>query len=236
MINDTLFAHYKKYYHDEITNIIRCGVVDEETYLSSSIKIVFVLKEAHSQKINWSIPDKLKEQIHLFERENQPMNPNYLATWLQAGVWAYAIINNSFDNYRVLCQPKIVAQGLKCIGITNLKKIGGGAEADPKEIKYFAEKDSELWQKELEIMNPDLIICGGTFGIVINILHLERDILYQKPKKKYSYTTLNINNKRIVILSFRHPGNRENREENLNDLKILLDKLKEKGLMQSQQV
>jgi hypothetical protein len=234
MINQMLHALYKDHYRDEITNIIYCGIVDEKTYSSVYPKIVFILKEAHSKETGWCIPTGLQRNVGL-GLNNRPMELDYMATWRQAGIWAYAIIHNNFDSYRVLCEPKIVAQGLQYIGMTNLKKTGGKAQADPKEIKDFAERDKDLWQKELEIMNPDLIICGGTFGIVINNLNLERDILYRGQKKKYSYSIWNINNKQSVILSFRHPNNRENHEENLNELKLLLDKLKEKGLIRSQQ-
>lgn len=61
MINEQLEELYKEYYAKE--EIIRCGVVDEETYLASKPRIVFLLKEPHSGETGWSIPQGLRCQV-----------------------------------------------------------------------------------------------------------------------------------------------------------------------------
>ncbi|WP_108668948.1 hypothetical protein [Peribacillus acanthi] len=41
------------------------------------------------------------------------------------------------------------------------------------EIRAHAITNNELWMKEIEIIKPDVIICGGTFSIVQEILGFE---------------------------------------------------------------
>lgn len=234
MINEKLIDLYQEYYCDKIADIIPCGLVDEETYLSAYTKIVFILKEAHLRSpyqidSGWTIPKGLKRNVDM-GLNNLPMERKYMSTWEQAGVWAFAILFG-FDAYEELSMPVHVANGLKCIGMTNLKKTGGGASSKPQEISYHAKQDRKLWQRELEIMNPDLILCGGTYGNVIRNLGLERYLLYKNLKKTYSYSILKMTNKRSVILSFLHPNNRKNRDDNLSELKILIDKLRQEGLL-----
>jgi len=236
MINETLIALYKDYYGDRINDVIPCGVVDEETYSSVYPKIVFILREAHMRtpykiESGWTIPKGLKRNADM-GLNNVPMERKYMNTWRQAGVWAYAIING-FDTYHVLRRPCYVAQGLKCMGMTNLKKTGGKASANWREISLHAKRDKELWQKELEIMNPDLMLCGGTYGHVVSNLGLERNLLYKADGKGYYYSLFKANGKQSIILSFWHPNNRRNRNENLNILKILMEKLKAEGLLRA---
>jgi len=235
MINERLDSLYMDYYGDRINDIIPCGVVDEETYSSVYPKIVIILREAHMRtpyqiESRWTIPKGLKRNADM-GLNNLSMERKYMYTWRQAGVWAYAIING-FDTYQVLRSPSPVAQGLKCIGMTNLKKTGGKASSNWQEISYHAKQDKELWQRELEIMNPDLILCGGTYRDVTSNLGLERYLLHKDLDKSYFYSIHNMNGKQSVILSFWHPNNRRNRNDNLSVLSILISKLKEEGLLQ----
>ncbi len=54
MINEKLLDLYTKYYDgDPKGEMVRCGVVDEDIYLASQPKLVFVLKEPHSSHNNF---------------------------------------------------------------------------------------------------------------------------------------------------------------------------------------
>jgi len=234
MINEQLISLYKSFYGDTYDSIIPCGVVDEETYASVYPKIVMILREVHMRtpyqiEYKWTIPKGLKRNADM-GLNNLPMERKYMYTWRQAGVWVYAIING-FDTYQVLRRPSYVAQGLKCIGMTNLKKTGGKASSNWQEISYHAKQDKELWQRELEIMNPDLILCGGTYSHVVSNLGIERNLLYKADGKGYHYSLFKANGKQSIILSFWHPACRRNRESILTHLKILIYKLKEKGYL-----
>jgi hypothetical protein len=100
MINARLMDLYKSYYGDRLNSIIPCGVVDEETYTAVFPKIVFILKEPHSDETGWSITKGLRRNVKK-GLKNLPLEKGYMYTWRQAGVWAYALIYGS-GRYQVL--------------------------------------------------------------------------------------------------------------------------------------
>ena len=229
MIKEKLVCLYKDYYGDKFNDIVTGGVVDEKTYVSIYPKIVFLLREPHTEKTGWSMTNGLRRNVEK-GLKGEALEKRYMYTWRQAGVWAYAIIYG-FDRYQVLRKNSYVAEGIKAIGMTNLKKTGGQATSNRHEIGHHAKQEKQLWQKELEIMSPDLILCGNTFNMVINNIGLERILLAEIGEKRYYYSLCNLNGKKAVVLDFWHPNNRRRRDDNLSDLNILMSKLKEKGFL-----
>ena len=96
MINTRLEHLYKEFYKEERAQIIGCGIVDEKVYLNSKPKIVFVLKEPHTEVTGFTIPGGLQTQVKN-GLLGKPLDQDWMATWRQAGVWAYAILYG-FDN------------------------------------------------------------------------------------------------------------------------------------------
>lgn len=102
-------------------HFVPCGVVNEEVYESSSPKLVFVLKEPNDprQTPGWSLVRFLQDQV----KKGLSGQPIY-HMWKVIGIWSYAI-HNGFPRYGDINAFQISAQGLNCIGMTNLKKSGG---------------------------------------------------------------------------------------------------------------
>jgi hypothetical protein len=228
MINEKLKKLYIQYYADKVERIVLCGVVDERVYLSSRIKIVFVLKEPHSRDGGWSMPINLRRQVQR-RLGGQPFEKGWSFTWIQAGVWAYAILNG-FSSYNELKKPALMARGIQAIGMTNLKKTGGGATSKPKVISAHARKDFALWRRELEIMKPDLIICGNTYRDVADNLKLDKVKLLTRHKTPYYYSLWDFNTQKTIILDFWHPNHRGNRAENLKLLQQVMNRLREEAV------
>jgi hypothetical protein len=120
--------------------------------------------------------------------------------------------------------------------MTNLKKTGGGATSNRRQISLYAAKERGLWQRELEIMNPDLVICGSTYQDVQDNLSLEEKSLAKIDGKLYSYSITNSGLGQQVIIDFWHPGCRRKREYILNHLRILIDRLKDEGYLVTKNV
>ena len=154
----------------------------------------------------------------------------FAATWNQAGVWAYAI-HNGFKSYRELNQPELVAEGIRTIGMTNLKKTGGGATAIHSMIKKHAQSHVSLWREELILMNPQLIICCGTFALVKNGLGLAAERLMIHQGKQYWFVRWEREGYITIVMQFLHPACRNNRTETLGLLHSLVTKLKEIGAL-----
>jgi hypothetical protein len=222
MINEKLHDLYLHYYGEDYKEkIISGGVVNENAYLSSKPRVIFVLKEAHTKKVGWSIPERLMIQV---ERGANGFEKNYAYTWNQAGAWAYAI-HSGFRDLKELGKPEIIAEGIRTIGMTNLKKTGGGPFAVPKEIQNRAYSDADVWQKEIEIMDPDIIVCGRTYKYVVNILgsRAEKRIkILEDQGKPYHCAMWTINGHNATILQFWHPACRKNRAQLMELLRRLL--------------
>jgi len=228
-INGQLVDLYQDYYGDTVNDIVYCGVVEEEIYRKVYPKIVFLLREPHSENGGFSIPDGLRRNV-IKGLNGQSLEKGYMYTWRQAGVWAYALIHG-FDSYETLRNDHIVVSGLQAIGMVNLKKTGGSASSNHTQIKTHAKAEREIWLKELEIMSPDIIITGNVYHTVIDNLGLEKVFLANLDGRSYYYSILKSDNINAIILDFWHPNNRFNRDNNLKNLKQLTEELKNRGLL-----
>ena len=50
----------------------------------------------------------------------------------------------------------------------NINKRGGSSSTDFKELNKYAEKYKEFLKREIEIINPDYIICCGSYWQIID--------------------------------------------------------------------
>lgn len=115
---------------------------------------------------------------------------------------------------------------------------GGDAVAENDTIYSFAEKDKVLLKRQIELYEPDIIICCGRGkGKNADILH---DIVFEKnevsewkePMLQYDYFLAKINNRKsIPVVSFYHPQMRGGHElfmKRYEEMKYLAKELKER--------
>ena len=57
-----------------------------------------------------------------------------------------------------------------CIAVINIKKSNGQSQSDDKELAAYAEADQDFLRRELDIINPDIILCGNTGDCLRTIL------------------------------------------------------------------
>ena len=225
MISERLDELYERYKRQLPQNehFVPCGVVNEEAYEASSPKLVFLLKEVNDprQERGWSMVGFLRKQV---ERglNGQPME--HPQTWQVIGTWSYAI-HNGFPRYRYVNTPQNAAKGLNCIGMTNLKKSGGGGTAIYQVVREHAAKTIDLWKAELEIMSPDIIICCGTFWIVTELLGLKPN----QTDTGYCYQAWSHSSGSSLLISTYHPAIRARKDMLYAFLKEGLQELQEKG-------
>ncbi len=136
-----LFAQWEKVRNP----FVRDGVVCEEAYQDSKLKIAFVLKE-YSQETdgNYDL------------RENELKNPCYM--WLQVARVLHGI--------RMLDLPpdeqqEFVREMHQSICAFNLDKTGGHSQTVAMRLALVAMKDQKFIQDQFAIYDPDLTICCG---------------------------------------------------------------------------
>ena len=91
--------------------------------------------------------------------------------WKVLGQWAYGLCG--LAKGQTLPLPKAepwwrgeIGEALRGVAFVNLKKTGGSATADPKEVSQYIEQDWDLLLQQITEMNPDIVVCGSTWSLI----------------------------------------------------------------------
>lgn len=152
---DALYAGWRAEHPGE--HFVPCGLVDEAAYRAAPFRLVWVLKEPNDsdQHESWTLPGYFRAVI-AGQRESS-------GTSTPLGAYSTVLLDGDADYARA---KERWWSGLARIGVTNLKKSGGGARSVWRTIDAEAERTKALWLRELELLAPDVIVCGGTFWLV----------------------------------------------------------------------
>lgn len=183
---ELLFEKLKKENHDRVKD----GIVDENQYLSLKYKILYVMKEVNGGK-DWD----LREFLYDGGRSQ---------TWDNVARWTQGILNldkeYSWEELSKDNEDRRLTY-LKKIGSINLKKNGGGYTSVDKEISKAARENREIIKKQIELYDPDIIICCGTAGAFVNSVLDPKEIKWSMTQRGVEY----IKYKEKTILSYAHP-------------------------------
>ncbi len=174
------------------------GIVDENVWKSGKRKkILLVLKEAYGE--DWG--------------------NNTLVTWLkndhpQIGPWkriakiVYGIQNttsNSIARYKEKLSKDEHNSSLEQIAVLNIKKSYGDSRSKNDELKMYAEYDRQEIKKEIELINPDIIVCGNTFQILYETVYQKNPITNASDNWYYYLNIIDGKEKRLFI-DYYHPS------------------------------
>lgn len=183
-----LFSKWAK----ERTGFVADGVIDEDEYLNSRVKIMFVLKEVNdSGGGNWDLRE--------FVREGARQQ-----TWDLITRWVYGIRNldkeinwSSIENITI-GQRKDV---LKSICAINLKKSPGGHTTNAEDFYKVALNDKQYINEQVKLYDPDLIICCGT-GELFSDLVFEKLQNWRVTSRGIWYHEFSTNK---FLIAYSHP-------------------------------
>ena len=190
------------------------GIVDEETYLSSKIRTAFLLKDINGEETVIVDGKKTTRQMTsdweymdwLYNQATDLSKPLY-KTWPNACLWIEALFNpnvtyqDCMDQYGYFDSAKLRGN-LRKISVINIKKTPGAGSSVYSQIEAFAtdERNKELLHKEISLVAPQLVICGGTFHFAKMIF----DVMPDEIKCLPSGTEYFIKDG-IAYLDFVHP-------------------------------
>ena len=165
------------------------GVVDEEAYTASAIRTVFLMKEVNGQEIekkdgqiivkqieqDWDYTEWLNKQAH-------DDSEQFYKTWPNICLWTELLRNentmymdcmNAYGAFDSMHLRKNLAE----IAVINVKKTPGKGSSDYEELRKAAEhpENAALIRSEIDILNPNLIICGGTFEFAKKIFQVQQE-------------------------------------------------------------
>lgn len=136
-------------------NFISDGILDYELWTSSDLKICLFLKEAYGD---------YKSLQNLFKDWGKAK----YQLWNNASYWIYGINYVYKDNFipdydKCKCDSEECYKLLQSASVVNIKKSNGVECSDEKDLIIYIDTDSEFLLEELELINPNIIICGGTY-------------------------------------------------------------------------
>lgn len=211
---DVLFDQFKG------PNFFADGPVDDRRYLESKPRVLYLLKEVHEKDntAQWDLRDFLTEHIRSYETNNQVYQ-----MWRHASKYLYGTYYN-FPEWEEVnnIHHETLADCLRDAAFVNMKKTAGKASAIYKEIQRAGTDPNALWPKQIRLLEPELVLCGGNFWIAKNALKVKRVLGRDDGLKFFKHHN-------SIFIDFYHPGQRTYLRETiynkLKDTVMSLDSL-----------
>lgn len=187
-------------------SVIFDGIVDESQFNG----VLYLLKEATSAGL---IRDFIKSPQNYVANEFIDGDWDFITTtsrvakeqndtplnWKPLCFWTEAFVNpNKYFNDAINCE-----KNLNSIAIINIKKTPGESTSDDKLLNKISSDNiyKNILLEEINLISPNIIICGGTFEYAKNICNISSSkILELKCGVKYFI----YNN--AIYLDFIHPS------------------------------
>src|SRR5205807_1523238 len=103
------------------------------------------------------------------------------------------------NSYSLELAAHYAHSALLASAVVNLKKLPGGKSSAEAVIRRFAERDKDLLRRQLDILGPDVVVCGGTYRTARVVLPELREVT-DRPWSKH---------RSCVWISHVHPSCRE---------------------------
>ena len=161
---DELFTEWAKKGRHQGQLFNRDGIVDEKEWNEVNKKILFLNKEAYHKEQIYCETYDLAEDLY----KNGPWNN----IWHRVAEWARAVLlteKNRIPSYQRL-KPEEANMYLRKIAVMNIKKSDGNPSSKYSDLCDYAKEDSSELMRELEIIDPDIIVCGYTFDYLNIVL------------------------------------------------------------------
>lgn len=206
---------------------VKDGLFCEQEWNKQDIKILYVLKEANYEESDVDLCEYLLSEV----------SAGYWKTWNNITRWTLAI--RFGGEYPKHISKSDKTKCLKTIAMLNIKKVGGDAIADDEEIRQYGERDARFIERQIELYQPDIIICcgrgnGKNADILYNYVFTNTSD-WQPPINGYNYFLSTLNSgKKIPVISYRHPqirGGHKEFEKYYNDMLELSGELKKRKLI-----
>jgi hypothetical protein len=137
---------------------IRDGIIHQERWDKASVRILFLLRECYDYLKKGNSGFDLRTEIRQWDKAHGPTMQN-------AALWAYGI-HNVRDNLIPSRASISIAQtfdSLLACAVVNIKKSRGVKASTLTDIDAFAVKDSQYICRQIELIAPHLVVCGGTW-------------------------------------------------------------------------
>jgi hypothetical protein len=199
---NNLFDEWETSYDPYKGKFTRDGINDEEkfnTLKKQGKAVLFIAKEPNDPEQRWGGDFRIWWEERLWGTFS-----------IRIGQWAYGITND-FPPFEEAVKNAL--HGTHSIAFMNLKKIGGGSNANRSSIMKTVIETVDFLKKEISIIDPDIIIGGGLYQEAW-------PLLFGKLNWSFSNTGIWLSKwRKTKIISFYHPSNRLNKIDTYNLLR-----------------
>ncbi len=130
------------------------GIIDLEKW-GSHKKILLILKEAYGSDEDWSLTETIK---------NEWKGPKY-KVWWTVSYWLYLLNKTTKDFVPLFPKDNEIKECVEFLlssAILNIKKSNGKSSSENDDLKKYVTSDKDFILKQIELINPDIILCGNT--------------------------------------------------------------------------
>lgn len=160
-----LFNKWKQRYPGK--QILTDGILNEEKWKNSNRKLLFILKENYVdlEEFNYSSAAAYRK-------------------WAEGGAMNKRIFKNLYAISFAVQQPSHSFNGsdedwdlarnyFLESAVINIKKTQGKSKSDDKELRKLSDDDGLLLVEQIDLLTPEIVVCGGTMRYVSNFCNLE---------------------------------------------------------------
>lgn len=142
------------------------GIVDELAYEKEDIKILYLLKDANMGD------EKENLDVCKYLQKASKGEDKFYNMWRIACMWT-GVINGNFKNYSDYTNYKDenLREFLSKIAVINIRKEAGVGINEDKisyddKLKNAVDTYYDKTEEEINIISPDIVICGGTYDFI----------------------------------------------------------------------
>lgn len=192
-----LYKEWKSRVNSNNTPFVTDGVMDPEQWFKRAERIMFVIKETYSDKHekDW---DLAADHVLSNEKIGQK------TIWRNISLWAKGMqyICSDYNPYDKDLES-FGNEYLHRIAVLSIKKYNGTSTSNDEDIIHYADQEKDLIEKEIEICDPNVIVCCGTAKALSKVI----DFNYEQKNNECFYHTF-INGHEVIVIDFFHPDNR----------------------------
>lgn len=193
---ESLFSEWSSLNHHKGKGFVSDGIIDKNRWEKTERKILFILKEAYSDPTD---PEDFDLCELIRDKWQGPKHP----IWWNLSYWAYGIHNS--NHLQTIRKPEknnekeraLIKESLLSSAVLNIKKSSGNTQSNPDDLKHYVLNDGEFIKREIELINPSIIICGYVWEYL--------DHLWPNANQVYD---LVYRDGKTFIVDFWHPANR----------------------------
>lgn len=157
-------------------HLIRDGVFYWDKWKNAQPRVLFLLKEAYADS------DTFIDVRKLVRQRNKPKDQ----TWNRLADWAYLAQYGMKDSASLGDKSKSERfDALRSCGVMNIKKTGGVKQSNNKQIKQIALESADHLLKQIELLDPQIVICGNTWKAMKAVFESKKINCEKSP---YDYT------------------------------------------------